>query len=185
MAGVGLSRAGKLGLVATALILAFWIPFQSIAHKSIDRHVMWTATPYLKKGDLVIVTHPEQVPVVNYYAPKGLTWANEFGAVPDTRVMDWVGAMDRLKAATPQKNLEPLLAPLKPGQHVLLLRPVVGGTSGWGAPWTSLVRERSADWARALLHDSRFKLTRRLPKLRTDYTPKGLRALIFTRVNTG
>ncbi|HEY7631638.1 MAG TPA: glycosyltransferase family 39 protein [Thermoleophilaceae bacterium] len=185
MAGVGLSRAGKLGLVATALILAFWIPFQSIAHKSIDRHVMWTAAPHLKKGDLVIVTHPEQVPVVNYYAPKGLRWANEFGAVPDTRVMDWVDAMDRLKAATPQKNLEPLLAPMKPGQHVLLLRPIVEGTGGWGAPWTSLVRERSADWARALLHDPRFKLTRRLPKLRSDYHPKGLRALIFTRVNTG
>jgi hypothetical protein len=185
MAGVGLSRAGKLGLVATALILAFWIPFQSIAHKSIDRHVMWTAAPHLKKGDLVIVTHPEQVPVVNYYAPKGLRWANEFGAVPDTRVMDWVDAMDRLKAATPQKNLEPLLAPMKPGQHVLLLRPIVEGTGGWGAPWTGLVRERSADWARALLHDPRFKLTKRLPKLRSDYHPKGLRALIFTRVNTG
>jgi hypothetical protein len=47
------------------------------------------------------------------------------------------------------------------------------------------VRQQSADWARALLHDRRFKLTRRLPKLRTDYTPRGLRALIFTRVNAG
>jgi mannosyltransferase len=185
IAGVGLSRAGRLGLVATALILAFWIPFGSIAHKSIDRHVMWTSAPYLRSGDLVIVTHPEQVPVVNYYARPGLRFANEMGIVPDTRVMNWVDAMDRLKAATPQKNLEPLLRGMKPGQHVLLLRPIVGGTAGWGAPWTSLVRERSADWARALLHDRRFKLTRRLPHLRSDYHPKGLRALLFTRVNTG
>jgi hypothetical protein len=185
MAGVGLSRAGKLGLVATALILAFWIPFGSIAHKSIDRHVMWTAAPYLKAGDLVVVTHPEQVPVINYYAPKGLNYANEMGPVKDPRVMDWIDAMDRLKAATPQKNLDPLLAKLGPGQHVMLLRPVVGGTSGWGAPWTSLVRQRSADWARALLHDPRFKLTKRLPHLSADYTPKGLRALIFTRVRPG
>jgi mannosyltransferase len=185
MAGVGLSRAGKLGLAATALILAFWIPFQSIAHKSIDRHVMWTAAPYLKAGDLAVVTHPEQVPVINYYAPKGLVYANEMGPVKDPRVMDWVDAMDRLKAATPQKDLEPLLAKLRPGQHVLLLRPIVGGTAGWGAPWTGLVRQRSADWARYLLHDPRFKLTKRLPRLRSDYTPKGLRALIFTRVNAG
>jgi mannosyltransferase len=185
MAGVGLSRAGKLGVVAGLLILAFWIPFQSIAHKSIDRHVMWTAAPYLKAGDLVIVTHPEQVAVVNYYAPRGLRWANEMGPVADPTYMNWVDAMDRLKAATPQKNLEPLIANMKPGQHVLLLRPIVQGTGGWTAPWTGLVRERAADWARALEHDRRFKLTRRLPRLRADYHPKGLRALIFTRVNTG
>jgi mannosyltransferase len=185
IAGVGLSRAGRLGLVATALILAFWIPYQSIAHKSIDRHVMWTAKPYLKAGDLVVVTHPEQVPVVNYYARPGLRYATELGAVKDPLVMDWIDAMRRMKAATPQKNLEPLLRTLQPGQHVLLLRPVVAGTSGWKAPWTSLVRERSADWARALLHDRRFKLIRRLPRLRTDYHPKGLRGLVFIRVKSG
>ncbi|HEX6461414.1 MAG TPA: glycosyltransferase family 39 protein [Thermoleophilaceae bacterium] len=185
MAGVGLADAGRLGVVAGLLILAFWIPFGSIAHKSIDRHVMWTAAPYLKKGDLVIVGHPEQDAVVNYYAPKGLRWANEMGPVSDPRVMNWVDAMSRMKAATPQKNLEPLIRNMKPGQHVLLLRPIVGGTSGWTAPWTSLVRQRSADWARALAHDPRFKLTKRLPHLRADYHPKGLRALIFTRVTPG
>jgi mannosyltransferase len=185
MGGVGLSRAGRLGVVAGVLILAFWIPFGSIAHKSIDRHVMWTAKPYLQAGDLVIVTHPEQTPVINYYARPGLRYATELGPTPDPRVMNWVDAMKRMKAATPQKNLEPLIAGMRPGQHVLLLRPIVGGTSGWTAPWTSLVRQRSADWARALLHDRRFKLTHRLPHLRTDYTPRGLRALIFTRVNAG
>jgi mannosyltransferase len=181
MAGVGLSRAGKLGLVATALILAFWIPYHSIAHKSVDRYVMHHAAPHLKAGDLVIVTHPEQVAVVNYYARPGLRYANEMGPVKDPLVMDWVDAQKRLEAATPQKNLEPLLRTVKPGQHVLLLRPIVGGTSGWKAPWTSLVRERSADWARALEHDPRFKLTKRIPRLRADYHPKGLRALLFTR----
>ena len=133
----------------------------------------------------MIVTHPEQTPVINYYARPGLRYATELGPTPDPRVMNWVDAMKRMKAATPQKNLEPLIAGMKPGQHVLLLRPIVGGTSGWTAPWTSLVRQRAADWARALLHDRRFKLTHRLPHLRTDYTPRGLRALIFTRVNAG
>jgi 4-amino-4-deoxy-L-arabinose transferase-like glycosyltransferase len=185
IAGVGLSRAGRLGVVATLLILAFWIPFGSIAHKSIDRHVMWTAAPFLKRGDLAIVTHPEQIAVVDYYAPPGLRWANEMGPVKDPTYMNWVDAMNRLKAATPKKNLKPLLAGMKPGQHVLLLRPIVEGTGGWGAPWTSLVRQRAADWARALEHDPRFKLTHRLPHLRSDYHPKGLRALIFTRVNAG
>ena len=103
------------------------------------------------------------------------------GPVKDPLVMDWIDAQDRLEAATPQKNLEPLLRTVKPGQHVLLMRPIVGGTSGWKAPWTSLVRERSADWARALEHDPRFKLSKRIPRLRADYHPKGLRALLFTR----
>jgi len=183
--GVGMARAGKLGVVAGLLVLAFWIPFGSIAHKSIDRVVMHKANSTLKPGDLVIVAHPEQTPVVNYYARGGLKYATELGPTPDPHVMDWIDAMDRLKAATPQKNLEPLLAGLKPGQHVLLLRPIVKGTGGWGAPWTSLVRERSADWARALEHDKRFELTRRIPRLRADYHPKGLRGLMFTRVNTG
>jgi mannosyltransferase len=185
MAGVGLAKAGKLGLVATALILAFWIPYGSIAHKSIDRHVMWTANPMLRAGDLVVVTHPEQVPVVNYYTRPGVRFATELGLTPDTRVMDWVDAMNRLKAATPEKNLSPLVAGLRPGQHLLLLRPVVEGTAGWGAPWTNLVRERAADWARFLEHDKRVELTRRFPKLASNYHPKGLRALLFTRVKAG
>jgi hypothetical protein len=182
MAGLGLSRAGKLGVVATALILAFWLPYQSISHKSIDRWVVHHAGARMHPGDLVVVTHPEQVPVVTYYANRGLRFANEFGLVKDNRVMDWIDAEQRLRAATPEKNLEPLLATLKPGQHVLLLRPVIGPDgSGWKAPWTKLVRERSADWARALEHDRRFKLLRLYPHPRRNYYPKGLRGLLFIR----
>ena len=185
IAGLGLARAGRLGLVATALILAFWLPYHSLAHKSIDRHVMWTSAPYLGRGDLVIVTHPEQMPVINYYAPPGLRFANEYGLVRDPLVADWIDAMDRLKGATPQKDLEPLLRTLRPGQHVMLLRPIVAGTTGWSAPWTQLVRKKAGDWARALEHDRRFKLIKRLPHLHSDYHPKGMRALIFTRVQAG
>src|SRR5262249_31769642 len=62
--GVGLSLSRRLGIVALGLIVVLWLPFTAIQHKSIDRHVERVANPSLKRGDLVIVTHPEQVPVV-------------------------------------------------------------------------------------------------------------------------
>lgn len=181
MAGLGLSRAGRLGMVATVLILAFWIPYHAPSNKSIDRFVVHHAGKRMHPGDLVVVTQPEQVPVVNYYANRGLRFATEFGLVKDNGVMNWIDAEQRLRAATPEKDLEPLLATLRPGQHVLLMRPVIGDGSGWKAPWTKLVRERSADWARALEHDPRFKLVRQFPHPRRNYYPRGMRGLLFIR----
>lgn len=182
MAGLGLARARTLGLVATALILAFWLPYHSLAHKSIDRWVMHHAAPTLKRGDLVIVTHPESVPVVNYYAPPGLRYATEFGPVRDTGVMNWIDAHARLEKTSVKRDLEPLLASVKPGQHVLLLVPVIDSKGGWDAPWTSLVRRRSRQWVAAMLRDPRFRVTGRFPHLRWNYHPRGLRAIVFTRV---
>ena len=185
MAGTGLAFARRIGVVALAIVCMFWLGFNAIEHKSIDRHVIRVASPSLKAGDLVLVTHPEQVPVVNYYMPAGMHYATELGPVKDPGVADWIDALDRLKAATPQKNLEPLLASLPVGHRVLLMRPVVGGQAGWRAPWTKLVRRKSAEWASAMKHDKRFVLTARWPKLRTGYSPRGLRALLYTKVRPG
>lgn len=185
VAGVGLAFARRIGVVALVIVCGFWLGFNATQHKSIDRHVIRVASPSLKAGDLVLVTHPEQVPVVNYYMPPGMRYATELGPVKDPGVADWIDALDRLKAATPSKNLEPLLASLPVGHRLLLMRPVVGGQAGWRAPWTKLVRRKSAEWARALKHDKRFVLTARWPKLRTGYAPRGLRALLYTKVRAG
>jgi mannosyltransferase len=185
MAGVGLAYARRLGLVALAVVLSVWLPFNAISHKSIVRHTVRLASPHLTRGDLVISTHPEQVPLINYYMAPGMRYATELGPVRDPGVMDWVDALDRMRAATPRKNLEPLLATLRPGQHVLLMRPVIGTGDAWTAPWTKLVRQRSGDWARAMLHDRRFKLSGRYPSFKPDQKPRGMRALLFTRVEPG
>jgi hypothetical protein len=68
---------------------------------------------------------------------------------------------------------------------VLLMRPVIGGQAGWRAPWTKLVRRKSAEWTSALSKDKRFQLSTRWPKLRTGYAPRGLRALLYTKVRPG
>ena len=41
--------------------------------------------------------------------------------------MNWVHALDHLKAADPRATLAPLLASLKPGQQILFVRPLTEG----------------------------------------------------------
>jgi len=185
IAGAGLAFARRIGVVALVIVTGFWLGFNAIEHKSIDRHVIRVASPSLKTGDVVLVTHPEQVPVVDYYMRPGMRFATEFGLVKDPGVADWIDALDRLKAATPSRNLTPVLATVPVGGHVLLMRPVVGGQAGWRAPWTKEVRVKSAQWTSAMHHNKAFKLTARWPRLRTGYAPRGLRALLYTRVQPG
>jgi mannosyltransferase len=185
IAGAGLAFARRIGVVALVIVSAFWLGFNAIEHKSIDRHVIRVASPSLKAGDVVLVTHPEQVPVVDYYMRGGVRYATEFGFVKDPGVADWVDALDRLKATTPSKNLTPVLATVPVGGHVLLMRPVIGAQAGWRAPWTKEVRRKSAEWTAAMQRDKHFKLTGRWPKLKTGYAPRGLRALLYTRVQPG
>ena len=64
--------------------------------------------------------------------------------------MYWVHALARLQKATPQTNLAPLIASLKPGQQILYVRPLTEGAHSWEAPWTQLVRRRSAQWGTVL-----------------------------------
>jgi hypothetical protein len=72
--------------------------------------------------------------------------------------MDWVHALSRLQHANPQATLGPLLASLKPGQQVLYLRPLTEGANSWEAPWTQLVRRRSAQWGQIIASDKSLKL---------------------------
>ena len=103
--------------------------------------------PELHKGDLVLSMQPEQGPLLAYHledlggAPK-LRFASPIGAVKNDRVMDWTDGYDRLKAATPAKNLQPLLASLPRGGRVLFVYPVTARADDWDAPWTELVRRR-------------------------------------------
>ena len=70
--------------------------------------------------------------------------------------MDWRDAQERLEAATPEKNLTPLLDRLPVGRRVLLVHPVTSELGDWDAPWTELVRRRAAQWGRAMELDDRF-----------------------------
>ena len=71
--------------------------------------------------------------------------------------MNWVDALSRMQHANPRATLSPLVASLRPGQQILFVRPLTEGARSWGAPWTQIVRRRSAQWGAILAADPSLK----------------------------
>jgi mannosyltransferase len=188
IAALGLARAGVLGLVALVIIFGIWaIPrTYGLANKSNASDLRKAVVPDLHEGDLVISMQPEQEPLLEYHfeelggAPQ-LRYANPMGLVKNDRVMDWTDAYDKLKAATPTKNLDPLLASLRPGAQVLFVYPVTNRAADWDAPWTQLVRRRGAQWGAAIAADKQFQFERAVPPFYRHATRIGVRGVLYEK----
>jgi mannosyltransferase len=183
LVGVLLARSGTLGLVTLALLAGLWLhpPTARINNKSNVHHVAAVVSPWLQPGDIVVSTHPEQVPVLHFYFPHGLRWANGMGWVKDTTYMDWRDALTRYKTARPTPTADLLVRALKPGQQLALVQPVLR-TANWKAPWTSLIRRRAHQWERVLGRDHRLLREAGLPRLRGKPLPRGVRVVLYRRV---
>jgi mannosyltransferase len=130
----------------------FWANPKSYTpqYTSAMRDVAGELGPRLHQGDLVVVGQPEQVPLAWYYLPSGLRYSDTTGPSKDPQSMNWVHALNRLQNASPAATLSPLVASLRPGQQLLFVRPLTEGANSWQAPWTQLVRRRSAQWGAIL-----------------------------------
>ena len=181
LAAVGLSRAGRLGLAALALVLVLSLGYRASDSKSNVAALAAATGDRLQPGDLVVSTHPEQVPVLAYYLPPGLRYATPLGVVREPRVMDWRDAVTRLRRARLERTLTPLLDRMPVGRRLLLVLPVVENDAGWEAPWTRLVRDRSDEWAAAVRRDPRFFSVQTAPTLDED-TFKGVHATLYVKV---
>jgi mannosyltransferase len=159
VAAAVLPRAGRLGLVALALVVVFWAPFTANGAKSNPRTISEIFDRRVDPGDVVLSTQPEQVPVLAHYFGPAPRYATPMGYVPDTRITDWRDALDRLRAAVPERNLDAIVAPMEPGAELIVVHPFFRDEAPWKAPWTSLVRDRSQDWLIALAADPRFTRT--------------------------
>jgi mannosyltransferase len=130
--------------------------------KSNVRFVAADGAERLHRGDIVLSTHPEQIPLIHYYlnadGAHGMRYATQLGWIPDAQVFDWRDSVDRLRATRVKYDLQPILDGMRVGQQLYLVRPVVSRKNEWTAPWTSLVKRRSAQWIHAMDRDSRFKL---------------------------
>jgi mannosyltransferase len=159
LAAWGLARARGVGLIALALTAVFWANPASYTpqYKSDMRDLAGEMSPYLHAGDLVVAGQPEQVPLAWYYLPGGLRFADTTGVTKDPQSMNWVRALSRIQHANPQATLTPLIATLRPGQQILFVRPLTEGAQSWDAPWTQLVRRRSAQWGAILSADQSLK----------------------------
>jgi len=155
LAAFGCARAGVVGVLAVLASILFIVHVASYTpqYKSDMRDVGGEMTPLMHPGDLVISGQPEQLPLSWYYLPSGLRYANILGPVKDPRYMDWVDALSRLQHTDWQATEKSLIASLRPGQQVLFVRPILEGVKNWEAPWTLLVRRRSAQWGSLLQSD--------------------------------
>jgi len=182
---LGLSRAGRLGIVALFVICLFWIkPTQYVdGYKSDVRDIGAEVGGQVRTGDLVLVGQPEQTPLVWYYMPGGLRYADTIGPVSDPRHMDWVDALDKLEAAQPDRVLPGLLANLRPGQKVLFVRPLTEGVTNWKAPWTQLVRRRSAQWGAILASDPTLRQVQVAPQFYRGASTVGNSAVLYEKTS--
>lgn len=199
--GIGLVRYGVLGFVVLAMVLFISAdPRESdlrgkgdawrvaTALKQDFRNVPRTGSRALvRPGDIVLNTHPEHVPVVRYYfdlrfPDTAVRWYDAMGPVPDTRLFDWRDAEDRLRAAGPRRTIRTIVTPaLRPGQHLVLMVPILR-PARWNAPWTRLVKRRSLQWRNALNVDPNYRHVQTVPKFRPRGRPKGVRAIVYERV---
>ncbi len=181
LAALGFARAGRFGIVALALVLVLWVDFRAGDTKSNVREVATASASRLAPGDVVVSTHPEQIPVLRYYLPDGLRYTTSLGTVTDPGVMDWRDALDRLRGQRAQSTLAPLLDRLPPGRRLLFVRPVTT-RGGWSAPWTRLVRQRSAEWRRVIAMDDRFASDPVLPLPGHGGQRHPVRAVVYEKV---
>lgn len=184
LASAGLTRAGTLGVVTLAVVLVLWADTQErqIKGKSDAFKVARTLEDrgLVRDGDTVLAVHPEQGPVMRYYLGDGLRWADALGPVEDPQVFDWRNALERLERTGPKAVMREVAPGIEPGERLIVVLPIVR-SGRWGAPWTSLVRRRSAQWQRALDHDRRFERVDRLPAVGYRRPPRGVRVVVYER----
>ncbi len=181
VSALGLARAGRLGFVGLVVVAIIWSGSTGRSEKSNVRAVSESLAPGLRPGDLIISTQPEQISVLAHYLPEGLQWATLWGPVADIGITDWRDGVERLEAATTERDLRPLLDDLEPGQRLVLVQPTIYELERWSAPWTSLVRVRSEEWSRALGEDRRFRVSAIYPPSPFPEHPNPVRATVLIK----
>ena len=183
LAAVGLTHTGRLGLVCFVVVALYWFDDRvgALESKSNARSVAGSIQAFVSPDDLIVSTHPEQLPLLAYYLPEGVRYATSMGPVEDPQVMDWRDALEKLRAAKPRRTARAAVDRLAPEQQLVLVVPILR-TANWNAPWTSLVRKRSVQWERRLDADPRMRRQAVVPVFNYERLPKGVRAIVYQRI---
>ena len=156
LAGAGLAAARRTGMAVLAAALILWSLDPAPESKSNARAVAGE----LRRGDFVVVTHPEQVPVLRHYAGPGIHWSTSLGPVKDSRVFDWRDAPERLREADPRAGLDRVLREAAGGggpasRRLVLIAPA--RLRPRGPEWLDLVARSSAGWRALADADPRLR----------------------------
>ena len=154
------ARSKLLGLVLLVVSCAFLAnPASFIPYKSDMKDIGAEIGPTLRQGDTVLVAQPEQTPLAWYYLPGGLRYWTALGPDPHPTWTNWDDALGRLQRTDPRRVAARVVSSLRPGQHLLVVRPLTDGVSRWSEPWASLVRRRAAQVSAAISANPQMSLT--------------------------
>jgi mannosyltransferase len=183
--GAGLSRAGRLGAVALVAVLFLWAGYAVKNDKENARQIAAALAPGLEPGELVVSTHPEQVPVLRYYLGPGLRFATTLGPVADQQIFDWRDVVSRLRATSTRARVDQTITSVRPGSEFVVVAPVFRGYQAWKARWTRLVWKKSVAFTTRLQADPRVRLVRHVQTnelvVKHNYF-KLLQAFVFRRL---
>jgi hypothetical protein len=135
------SSRGRAILLGVCAVCALWgligslLPNPNARYaKSNVADVAAAAGPDLRPGDVVVVSQTEQLAVLHYYLPPGLTYLTPTGVTTDPNVVDWRHIVSRLQAANPCQTVLPAISALPAGARILEispLRPIGSSGSAW------------------------------------------------------
>ncbi|MEO8687064.1 MAG: glycosyltransferase family 39 protein [Solirubrobacteraceae bacterium] len=181
LCAAGLAAARGTGLLTLAIVAILWGYDVWPITKSNVRQVAAAIAPSLSPGDVVVSTQPEQVPVLHHYLPPGLRYATLTGFVGDAGVTDWRDGVERLRASSAQRDLQPILDGLQPGRRIVMVTPIIFDETRWRAPWTQLVRVRSEEFSQYVSNDPRFSTTSVFPAAPTQRLPNPVTATVLVK----
>jgi hypothetical protein len=183
---LGLSRAGGLGIACMCVLAIWWLPHHPPASRSNAHYVAHVLAGALTHNDVVLVTQPEQVPVLAHYLPHdlGLRYVTPLGPVPDVNITDWRDGVARMHARPGASVMRRALETVPVGGRVLFVKPILSSKASHSdAPWTKVVRHRSHQWHRALYHDAQFLRFAREPGPTHHHPgPNPLRGAVYMRL---
>ena len=143
------SRGARWSFVALAGVGVVWLMSGPPPIKSNVRTVSTSVAPQIGPGDLVIATHPEQVPALYRYLPEGVVYRTPIGLVMDPRQTDWRNGLTRMRAGQAETQLLPAIARMDRGRRVLIITPEAGARVSQ-SKWARAVRVRTREWSAAL-----------------------------------
>jgi len=156
VAARGLVTAGRLGLIALIAVIFVWTGFSAHPDKENARQLAQQLKPGMHHAELVLTTHPEQVPVLRYYFGPEFRYANTFGFVSDPQVFDWADAVSRLRNTAAKQTENELVDSVGVGENIIVITPVFRDYRAWDAKWTKLVWEKATLWTHILETDPRL-----------------------------
>lgn len=185
--GVGLARAKGVGVACLALSALLIVqPITRIDGMPLPRSVKSNAremaalmAPRLSNGDLVVVVQPEAVPLARIELGPGLRYADPTGLVRDPTMMDWRDAEARLRRASYERDIVPLLDDLHVGERVLVVGPA-NKERATDTSWIRSFRAKGRQIESALRGDDRFALVDRVGGDGTSYVD--VEAVVYERV---